>query len=320
MRYLGFAMEPDGERRVVVGGGRRPAGALTLSHHTGTTTPAELRADTNAGIVLNLLRSRHGGDLLQGIELVSSERCDADALLGVWALLEPEAALARADHVEDAARAGAFRVRRSPEAAQFACWVTGFREQEGLHDEDAAFRAMLPLVAGVLDRPRDHDLYWIGQYSNLIHDGAMLHSGAVQIEEYPELDLAVMETPLSLHDLVRFSAVSGFRLLTVRSENTYTLEYRRESGVQYQSRRPLPRIDLQPLASRLNFFERGAGRWRAEPVAAPTPRLFVDAGSGRPAPSAIDAETVIAEVLDFFRGNASRRELHWSPYPAAPEA
>jgi len=142
----------------------------------------------------------------------------------------------------------------------------------------------------------------------------MLNSGAVQVEEHPELDLAVMETPLTLHDLVRFAPLSAFRLLTVRSENTYIVEYRRESGVRYHSRRPSPRLDLAPLATRLNMFERRDGRWRSEPLDAAAPRLFLDNGNGRPAPSGIDAETVTAEVLDFFTAAASRADLHWSPY------
>ena len=317
MRYLPYGPELDGELHIVAGGRPRPNSLLTLSNLAGSPTPAALLADTSAEIALRLLRSPRNGDLA-GDLAVTSERCDADGLLAVWALLNPDEALARVEAVAEAARAGLYSVRRSSEAAQFACWVAGFRHDEGLTDETDAFRAMLPLVATALDRPREFDLYWIGEYSDLIHDGAMLNSGAVQIEEYPELDLAVLETPLWLHDLVRFSAVSGFRLLTVRSENTFTLEYRLESWVQYQSRRPLPRIDLHPLAARLNLFERHAGAWRAEPHDAPRPRLFFDDGSGRPSPSALAGETVIAEVLDFFRSHAGRRDLQWSPYGPVP--
>lgn len=320
MRYVPFGPELDGVPHVVAGGRPRPDSALALSHLPGVASPPEFDADTTAEMVLRLLRSSRGPDLLEGIAAVTSERCDADALLGVWALLHPDDALARAEHVADAARAGAFSVRWSAEAAQFACWVRGFRHDEGLEDDAAAFQAMLPLVAGVLDNPRDADLYWIGEYSDLLRDGAMLNSGAVQIEEYPDLDLSLMETPLWLHDLVRFSALSCFRLLTVRSENTFVLEYRRESGVRYHSRRPLPRIDLRPLAARLNLFERTPGRWSAEPVDAPAPRLFFDGGAGRPSPSLLDAETVIDEVRDFFRSHANRRDLQWNPYTAGPPA
>jgi hypothetical protein len=319
MRYIPFGPDLDGVPHVVTGGRPRPDSALVLSHLPGVASPSDFQADTTAEMALRLLRSERCSDVLDGIAAVSSEQCDADTLLGVWSLLHPEDALARAEQVADAARAGAFNVRWSSEAAQFACWVRGFRTDEGLQDDADAFRVMLPLVAGVLDNPRTADLYWIGEYSDLIHDGAMLNSGAVQIEEYPDLDLSVMETPLWLHDLVRFSALSCFRVLTVRSENTFVLEYRRESGVRYQSRRPLPRIDLRPLGSRLNMFERNPGQWHAEPVHTAAPRLFFDAGDGRPSPSALDAETVIDEVRDFLRANANRRDLQWSPYdgPAA---
>ncbi|MGD9892247.1 MAG: DUF6687 family protein [Dehalococcoidia bacterium] len=251
MRFIPFGPELDGVPHVVIGGRPRPDSALALSHLPGVTSPPEFEADTTAEIVLRLLRSVHRTVHLDGIAAVTSERCDADSLLGVWSLLHPEEAADRAERVADAARAGAFSVRWSAEAAQFACWVRGFRRDEGLEDDGDAFGVMLPLVAGVLDNPRTADLYWIGEYSDLIHDGAMLNSGAVQIEEYPDLDLSVMETPLWLHDLVRFSALSCFRLLTVRSENTFVLEYRRESGVRYHSRRPLPRLGLRPLGARL---------------------------------------------------------------------
>jgi hypothetical protein len=317
VRYVPYGPELDGQPHIVAGGQARPGTVLTLSNLAGSPTPVALLADTSAEMALRLLRSSRLEDFAADIA-VTSGRCDADGLLAVWALLNPDEALARAEAVGEAARAGLYGVRRSSEAAQFACWVNGFRHDEGLADEADAFRALLPLVATALDRPREFDLCWIGEYSDLIHDGAMLNSGAVQIEEYPELDLAILETPLWLHDIVRFSAVSGFRLLTVRSENTFTLEYRLESWVQYQSRRPLPRIDLHPLAARLNLFERYAGAWRAEPHDAPRPRLFFDDGAGRPSPSALAAETVIAEVLDFFRSYAGRRDLQWSPYGPVP--
>jgi hypothetical protein len=319
VRFAAIGPELDGVPRIAVGARGGDGARLALSNAPGSRTPRALLADTHAEIALRLLRSAAAAELIGGSEIVTGERCDADALLAVWALLQPEDALARAERVAAAARAGAFAVRRTSEAAQFACWVRGFRREEGLADDADAFRAMLPLVARALDAPRDFDLTWIGEYSDLIHDAAMLDSGAVQIEEHPALDLAVMETPLRLHDLVRFSALEGFRVLTVRTENTYMLEYRRESGVLYQSRRPLPRLDLRPLATRLGFFERREGRWRAEPLDLPAPRLLLDRGDGQPAPSGIDAETVIAEVLDFFTANAGRRDLAWSPYDVAAE-
>jgi hypothetical protein len=290
---------------------------LLLGTEPGIVLPAALCADTAAAVVLRLLRSAGDKGWLAGIEAATTDDFTGDRLLALWALCEPEAALARAEAIDDAARAAGFGVARSEAAAQAACFFRAYPDEVKVHEPALLYAALLPQVGRLLDRPRDFDLYWIGEYSDVLQSENLLGSGAVQTEDLPELDLTVLNTPLRLHDLTRFTATSQFRLLTVRSENTYTLEYRRESWVQFQSRRPLPRVDLRPLAQRLNLFERAAGAWRAQPLTDPTPRLFLDAGEGRPAPSTIDAQTVIAEVKDYLRDAARRPELHWSPYGGA---
>lgn len=291
----------------------RSTPVLTLGTGPGMAVPSALRADTTVGVVLNLLRSPGTAEMLRCIEEATSAAFSGDHLLALWALTEPEAALARAAQLDDAARAAEFGVCRSEEAAQIACFIRAYPDEIGVQEPALLYSALLPQVRRLLDAPREFDLYWIGEYSDVLHANHLLHSGAVQIEDYPELDLTIMQTPLRLHDLTRLTAAAMFRLLTVRSENTYILEYRRESWVQFQSRRPLPRIDLGPLAQRLNLFERAPGAWRAQPLTDPTPRLFLDDGRGVASPSTIDAETVIAEVLDYLRAAAGRPELQWSP-------
>jgi hypothetical protein len=290
-----------------------PQPVLQLGNEPGIRLPPRLRADTAAETVLRLLQAPDA-DLLRPITAVTSAGFQAGHLLAMWALCEPAAALERAERLADAAHAVEFGVRRSTEAAQVACFLRAYPDESGVHDGAQLYRSLLPQVGLLLDRPKDFDLYWVGEYSDVIQSDSLLGSGAVQLEVYEEIDLTVMYTPLRLHDLTRYSAIPTFRLLTVRSENTYILEYRRESWVQYQSRRPTPRVDLAPLATRLNLFERAPGRWRADPVTVPVPRLLLDTGNGRPAPSSIAAETVIAEVVDYLRAAARRSELHWSPY------
>lgn len=290
-----------------------PRPALHLGNEAGIRLAPHLRADTTAEIVLRLLRSEDVARLRQ-ITAVTSVQFQPGHLLAMWALCEPDEALARAERLVDAARAAEFGVRRSSEAVQVACFLRAYREETGITDDAQLYRELLPQIGRLLDRPRDFDLYWVGEYSDVIQSDSLLGSGAVQIEVYDEIDLTVIYTPLRLHDITRYSATPTFRLLTVRSENTYILEYRRESWVQYRSCRPLPRAELAPLAQRLNLFERAPGRWRADPVTLPVPRMYLDAGDGRPAPSSIDAETVIAETVEYLRLAARRRELHWSPY------
>ena len=315
MRYVPDGPELDAVPHVRLGRtpGGRAAPAMELGTEPGVTLPPALRADTTTGVVLNLLRSPGDWQKLDGVSAVTSASFSGDLLCALWALTDPQGALARAEQIEESARAMEFGVCRSEEAAQIACFIRAYPEESGITEPVLLYSALLPQVARLLDAPREFDLYWIGEYSDVLRANHLLHSGAVQIEDYPELDLTIMQTPLRLHDLTRLTATSGFRLLTIRSENTYTLEYRRESWVQYCSRRPLPRIDLRPLAQRLNLFERAPGAWCAEPVIEPAPRLFLDDGRGIAAPSRIDAETVVAEVLDFLRTGARRPELHWTP-------
>ncbi|MGI8550537.1 MAG: DUF6687 family protein [Dehalococcoidia bacterium] len=298
---------------------------LVLSNQPGSATPREFLADTSAEIVLNFLRSPGYPQQIDGIDAISNDHFDLGGLLSVWALSYPKEALDRSGLVAEAARAGEFRRYQEDSAAQFACLINGTaswtgtpagRSLTGLSSVERCavfYQDLLPLVGAMLDDIRRFDDYWFLEYTDVIRSNAMRHSGAVQIEEYPELDLAILDTPLDLHDLTRLSCSSLPRLLTIRSENTYVLEYRYEGWVQLQSRRVLPRLDLKPLAQRLQLFERFAGRWRSEPIDRPVARLYLDYGYG-PAPSSLDRETVVAEVIAYLQANAKNRAIQWSPY------
>ena len=317
----------DGVPNVIVDGAGLATSRLVLSHQPGAATPRALLADTSAEIVLNFLRAPDWHKRLDGVGVISNDHFDLDGLLAAWALLYPDEALARQPKVVEAARAGDFGRYQEDFAAQLACLIRGASEWirtpagrplEGLHGvaRDAAlYEDLIPLTGAMLDDIVRFDEYWFLEYTDVVRSNSMRHSGAVQVEEFPELDLAVLETPLDLHDLTRLSCSALPRLLTIRSENTYTFEYRYEGWVQYQSRRVLPRVELAPLAQRLNLFERFSGRWHAEPIRQPVARLFLDDGAG-PAPSSLDRETVVAEVHDYLRANARNQGLQWSPYDA----
>lgn len=314
-----------GVPHVLIHGTGRPDSAVVLSQGPGVVASFGLRGDTATELALALLRLPERERRLAGIDVVSTEQFDLDALLAVWALVRPEEALRRAEQVVEAARAGAFSFYTSDIAAQFVCLFRGVlaaptapdgRSLQGLDRVSRGstlFEALIPLVAAMLDDIRRFDEYWYLEYTDVIRSNALRYSGAVQVEELPALDLAILETPLDLHDLTRLSCSPLARLLTIRSENTYILEYRRESWVQYQSRRVMPRIDLKPLAARFALFERFPGRWRAEPLDQPVSRLYLDGGQG-PAPSSLDRETVVAEVIDYLVHKAGERALEWSPY------
>ena len=113
MPYVPFGPDLEGVPNVIVDGAGNDATVLMLSHWPGASTPAELKADTSAEIVLNYLRSPDRESLLAGAEAVSNNHFDIDGLMGLWAMLNSEAALANADKLVAIAECGDFEARIS---------------------------------------------------------------------------------------------------------------------------------------------------------------------------------------------------------------
>lgn len=316
---------------IVVDGAPNAATVLTLSHWPGAPTPEELRADTSTEIALNYLRApdreRYGA-----AAAVTNNHVDHDGLAGIWALLHPEQALEQADLLTAIATAGDFHyVEEDQElAAQVVIALNALMNQQSgpfaldlapLPPEERTARlheAILPLFGDLIANINKYWEYWFADYTDVLRARHLVGSGAVQVEEHPDLDLSVIQTPLRLDPLVLYSLSRMPRMLVILAENTYVFEYRYESWVQFQSRRVQPRIDLTGLASRLNMFERREGRWVFEDLRDMTPRLFLRGPDGSPAPSSIAAETVVAELTDFLRAHARDRALQWNPYTDPP--
>jgi hypothetical protein len=82
--------------------------------------------------------------------------------------------------------------------------------------------------------------------------------------------------PMALHNVLH-----SFRVLLIQGRS-FEFQYRYESWVEYISRRPLPRIDLTPLAEQLSEIESGNARWMFDGVDEITPKLaLVDAEESR---------------------------------------
>ena len=116
MRYLPFAAASS-EPNVIVDGTANDRTLITLSHWRRSGTPADLMADTSTAIVFNYLDRP---DLHVAADVVSNNHFDEDGLVGIYALLEPEAAASRRDLLIDVAQAGDFGVFRSRRAARIA--------------------------------------------------------------------------------------------------------------------------------------------------------------------------------------------------------
>jgi hypothetical protein len=83
------------------------------------------------------------------------------------------------------------------------------------------------------------------------------------------------------------------RILTALPDGTVTVTYRYETWVDYASRPLSPRVDLGPVAERLQREERDAVRWLFEGVQVIMPRLMAAGPDGAPAPSSVPPERVV---------------------------
>src|SRR5436190_23734099 len=97
MRYVPYQDLGD-EPNVVVDGSGTPSTGLTLSHWPGSRVTPSLAADLSAEIVVRYLEQP---EQHVDVDATSNNHFDQDGLMGVWALVEPEQALARRDQVVD---------------------------------------------------------------------------------------------------------------------------------------------------------------------------------------------------------------------------
>ena len=147
MRYLPYAAASS-EPNVIVDGTANDRTLITLSHWRKSGTPADLMADTSTAIVLNYLDRP---DLHVPADVVSNNHFDEDGLVGIYALLEPDAAASRRDLLIDVAEAGDFGVCTSRRAARIAFAISAHADP-----------ATSPFPRSVFDRPApliDEGLY-----------------------------------------------------------------------------------------------------------------------------------------------------------------
>jgi hypothetical protein len=153
----------------------------------------------------------------------------------------------------------------------------------------------------------------------------LVSSGHVTIEEIPDLDLAVVRVPpgapdggghrfggqwvAGLHPMAINNATDCFSVLSVRGQS-YSFGYRYESWVQYRSRRPRLRVDLQPLADELTTLEPGGAHWEFDGVGPIIPRLSLHGADD----SALSPDDFRSRLEAHLRAGPSA----WDPYAQHP--
>ena len=166
---------------------------------------------------------------------------------------------------------------------------------------------------------------WAEEDATLDESERALALGLITIEDVPDVDLAVVTVPdgdefhhlggghrfggdwvSGVHPVALHNATDRGALLVFEGGRP-ELRYRYESWVQFRSRAIRPRVDLLPLAERLND-EEGAGRalWSAGAVSSLTPTLSLEEG----AQSALDPARVRTLVEQHLRESPPA----WDPY------
>jgi hypothetical protein len=332
MQYVPYGDALTGVPNIVVDGRGNDATVLVLSHWPHNRTPRELKADSSTEIVINYLRSPQRETYRAGAEAVSNNHFDVDGLMSLWSVLNPAAALERAELVVATGECGDFDRWSGERAVKAACALYGLEQRPssavrqglgGIRDylERTAYlyEQTLPLVPELLDNVDSFEEYWQDEYGRIEAGRELFARGGATVQEFADIDLAVFELPREVHDMALYEQTQCTRVALVIAEQRYQVRYRYESWVELQSRRVLPRIDLRPFAEFLQTFEGNAGEWSADDPQQTLPRLRLRGPEGGTSSSSITQGLFLRLLMGYLRDNASNEALLWSPQTADVE-
>jgi hypothetical protein len=311
---------------IVVDGSPNEGTVLTLTHWPGFVQPPGLEADLSAQMAFQFVR----GNQPPPADIVTNNHFDQDGLVSMFAFVAPAQALRHEPLLTDLAAAGDFGTYRFREAARasMALWTYANPERSpiaaqltGSYPEQCAvlYEAMLPRLVDLVTKPERYADLWADEDAELTATERALASGAISIDEHPAVDLAVVriasdepehtghrfaaDQQHGAHPMAINNATSCFRVLRIHGQR-YEYTDRYETWVQYRSRRPLPRVDLRPLADQLTSAETGAGTWTASAPSTLEPQLT------SPDRSTLDSKTVV----DLLTHHLASAPPAWDPY------
>lgn len=307
MKYLPYE-SLRGTPNVIVDGSATDDTVLTLSHWPRSGTPAAYQADTSAEIVLRYLAAPEIAPEAAEAEAVSNNHFDEDGCLGMFALLHPDAAWRHAERIVLASRAGDFGVVEDENALKVAATLASLAR-----GRDDAYPHLLPIVERVLEEPDRFEVHWRAAVAQHRAGREALASGVAAIDEDAALDLAVVRAPRPVAASAVNSVTERLRVATIVGR-VYQLTFRYESWVQYVTRPVAPRVDVTPVAERLNALESAPGRWVFDGLADTVPGLYLEGPDGEPAPSALSPEVFLHEVARGLERAASDPAARWDPW------
>ena len=323
-RYVEYNASRD-VPNVVVDGSPNESTVLTLTHWPGIAQPAGLAADLSAEMAFKFVRSGRATDA----GVVTNNHLDQDGLVAMFALVEPDEALRHEELLVDVAAAGDFGTYRYRQAARTSMAIATYADPHrspiaadltGPYEEQCAvlYERILERLLNMALHPEEFSELWIDEDRELTASESALASGAITIEERPDIDLAIVDIAASeperrghrfaadeyvgVHPMAINNATGCLRILQVHGRR-YTYTDRYESWVQYRSRRPRPRVDLRPLADALTAAD-GATVWTASSPSSLTPQLQTAEESS------LDRTVIVDRLIEHLQSAPHA----WDPY------
>ncbi|MEM7092483.1 MAG: DUF6687 family protein [Actinomycetota bacterium] len=310
---------------IVVDGSPNDATEIVLTHWPGIAQPSGMAADLSAEMAFRFVRTNASSSA----EVITNNHFDQDGLVSMAPFVLGEQALEHEALLIDVAAAGDFALFRDRRAARASMTLAAYADPErspiaaalaGTYDDQCVvlYESLLPTLVEMATDPSPYRELWGEEDAELARCEHALATGAVSIEEMVELDLAIVridagvevarahrfaaDVQVGFHPMAVYPHTDRFRVLEIQGRR-YCYTDRYETWVQYRSRRPLPRVDLRPLAHELESIDADAG-WSASSPSGLIPRLENAHGS-RIAPR---------EFVAMLRRHLSNAAVAWEPY------
>lgn len=289
--------DPDLETEHLSVDGMSPQGP-NLSHWPGNRTPRAWKRDLSTGICL-AFRQAAGAEqaaFLGGVQQVLNDHYDSDGFGSLLTILKPELAMEREVELLAAAQVGDFQMLASRRGFAVDRSVLGLAHPEspfapefaGLDGADldhARYRWLIQHAEMLLDLPDLFAPLWREELGQVEHeiDEVLRGSPGHLVQGDARLGFATVYSPGALHRMTLNTVAGAWRVLHAQASDggwLYRYHDRTESWFELVSFHPLPRIDLRPLAQRLNELDPDVEsadapvRWVADPPDQPVPELY----------------------------------------------
>eukprot|EP01025_Chloroclados_australasicus_P065260 TRINITY_DN8897_c0_g1_i1.p1 TRINITY_DN8897_c0_g1~~TRINITY_DN8897_c0_g1_i1.p1 ORF type:complete len:471 (+),score=30.83 TRINITY_DN8897_c0_g1_i1:2-1414(+) len=287
IQYCSFDKSASGSQidNLIVTDCTHPA-AITLTHHKGSNNLENVEpADSSTSLVINAIKSDNQF-MKNQVKFVTCNHFDIDAVLSIWAVINQKEAAKWEPVLKHAARIGDFRevalstttdYQLVPEfkqdgissseqvqlALKLCCWLNTLEKglfsapYEGVGDDDEKFAYFLPKIQEFLCSPEKQSQDGLTEYDQVVNDYRELESLPNAIETGDDISLAIVRTPRQMHYYSIFSFTVGYDyVLTIYPGRKYELESKYTQYINLYSRPTLPRLNLVPLAAKLNLMEK----------------------------------------------------------------